>query len=99
MRNIDVYKRQGLDFAADAMEGMTNAEYLKNDAQSIAASYILLYQEAQAKDAGPVSYTHLDVYKRQTEHRVHRIPQQIKGATSGGAPFDPPEKRNHIYAI
>ena len=36
---------------------------------------------------------------RGTEHRVHRIPQQIKGATSGVAPFDPPEKRNHIYAI
>lgn len=46
------YNGAGLDFAADAMEGMTNAEYLKNDAQSIAASYILLYQEAQAKDAG-----------------------------------------------
>ena len=36
---------------------------------------------------------------RGTEHRVHRIPQQTKGATNGVAPFDPPEKRNHIYAI
>lgn len=46
------YNGAGLDFAAEATDGLSNADYLKNDAQSIAASYILLYQEAQEKGAG-----------------------------------------------
>lgn len=43
------YNGAGMDFAAEAEEGVTNAQYLKNDAQSIAASYVLLFQEAQSK--------------------------------------------------
>ena len=59
-----MYKRQGLEFKRDGwLAGVT---WFRNDYRNkIEAGYAPVYQNNKGTDLYPVSYTHLDVYKRQ----------------------------------
>ena len=57
-----MYKRQVLSLVSEMLKAI--AEYAKHDR----VEFVRVVQEAQSSQ--PVSYTHLDVYKRQTVDRL-----------------------------
>ena len=58
-----MYKRQVIDNARSVVEAVRKQ---KNYQENFPVKYIQMESDdAWARDVGPVSYTHLDVYKRQ----------------------------------
>ena len=79
----DVYKRQGINgttvvFPIVFMIGLNgtaaNAEAIAAGASAVTSMNLQLFRYAMLGGAGgtlgPVSYTHLDVYKRQIKHYI-----------------------------
>ena len=65
--HLDVYKRQGVDLEIPIDSATQNAiiDYILNERRDCEQEYIFV------TSVGPVSYTHLDVYKRQVQkHHV-----------------------------
>ena len=63
--HLDVYKRQELNYLASKLDEMDQSDYAKFQAAMEIGDYTSSLQEI----INPVSYTHLDVYKRQGWHR------------------------------
>ena len=72
--HLDVYKRQAAQRAqaqiADLLQQVERKTAEIADQRALNANLLRISRERANADRGPVSYTHLDVYKRQGTYRV-----------------------------